>query len=169
MKKFNNIYILERFLLVMHIKINFLMLVRYSILLLLSVGLLFTSCKRPYKKYENMDVIENTYTGKIEITSTGTDPAGDFTGNGDSGTYAFVWENDKKTAQLNYDITTKSGSVQFILLDARGDEVLNHTITVGDDDTFSGVSEPGKRGKWLVKIVLNNFHGDGSFSISPGD
>ncbi len=145
------------------------MLKRYLVFTLTLGLLLIYSCKRPYKKYDNMEVIENTFTGNVMITSTGSDPAGDFTGNGDSGTYAFVWENTKKTAQLNYDITTSSGSVQFILLDARGDEVLNKTITAGGNDTFSGVSEPGKKGKWLVKMILTNFKGDGSFSISPGD
>ncbi len=141
----------------------------FSLIFMVALMTSIMSCKRPYKKYDNMEVIENTYSGQMVITSTGNDPAGDFTGNGDSGTYSFVWENPKETAQLNYDITTTSGSVQIILEDARGDEVLNKTITAGDPDTFSGVSEPGKKGNWLVTIILTDFNGDGSFSISPGD
>ncbi len=131
--------------------------------------LVATGCKRPYKKYDNMEVLENSYSGDMIITSTGTDPAADFTGKGDSGTYSFVWDNPKEKAHLNYDITTNSGSVQFIIRDARGDEVLNKTLTSAGPDTYSGVSDKGKKGKWLITVIMKDFNGDGSFSINPGD
>lgn len=135
-------------------------------ILVLSLG--FTSCKK-YRKYDNMEVLENTYSGNMLITSVGSDPAGDFTGTGDSGIYSFVWDNSSKTAQLNYDITTNSGSVRFVLKDASGDVVLDQTRSAGGNDTYAGVSSEGKRGKWLVEVTLTNFNGDGSFSISPGN
>ncbi|RMG77131.1 MAG: hypothetical protein D6707_11525, partial [Bacteroidetes bacterium] len=109
------------------------------------------------------------YTGTVSIGSTGNDPRGDFTGSFDSGTYSFVWDNPKKRAELNYDITTSSGSVQFIINDAKGNKVLDVTRAAGSDDTFSGVTEEGKKGKWLIKIIFTQFNGDGSFSISPGE
>jgi hypothetical protein len=125
-----------------------------------------TSCKK-YRKYEDGEVVENTFSGNVDVTSTGSDPAGDFTGDGDTGTYSFVWDNSSDKAELNYDITTNSGSVTFVLKDAKGDEVLNQTRTAGGDDTFSGESTEGKAGKWLVEITLTDFNGDGSYSLLP--
>lgn len=128
----------------------------------------FTSCKK-YKKYDNGEVVENTFTGNVNVGSTGADPGGDFTGNGDSGTYSFVWDNSSKKANVNCDITSSSGSVQMIINDAKGNEVLNETLTAGSGvDSFSKVTEEGKSGKWLVTITLTDFNGDGSYSLSPG-
>jgi hypothetical protein len=129
----------------------------------------FSSCKK-YRKYDDGEVVENTFTGNVDVGSTGADPGGDFTGNGDSGTYSFVWENSSKKANVNCDITSNSGSVQMIINDAKGNEVLNKTLTAGSgEDSFSSVTEEGKSGKWLVTIELSNFNGDGSYSISPGN
>ena len=135
--------------------------------MLIAILTTFTSCKKEYAKYDNMEVVENSYTGNVTIVSTGQDPGGDFTGNGDSGEYSFVWDNPNKKAELNFDITTNTGSVQFIINDAKGNEVLNVTRSAGGNDTFSGVSDEGKKGKWLIKIIFTNFNGDGSFSVSP--
>lgn len=125
-----------------------------------------SSCKK-YRKYDDGEVVENTFSGNVDVTSTDSDPAGDFTGEGDTGTYSFVWDNSSNKAELNYDITTNSGSVTFVLKDAKGDEVLNQTRTAGGDDTFSGESSEGKAGKWLVEITLTDFDGDGSYSLLP--
>lgn len=134
----------------------------------LSVALL-VSCGK-YKKYDNNEVVDNSFTGSILPTSTGSDPAGDFTGDGDSGTYSFAWENTSNKASLNFDITSPTGSVQMILNDKKGNEVLNQTLTAGSGpDSFSGVSSEGKAGMWLVTIVLTNFNGDGSYSLHPGN
>lgn len=130
--------------------------------------LIMVSCSK-YREYDNNEVVENTFTGNVEVTSMGSNPAGDFTGDGNSGTYSFVWENTEKTGALNFDITSQSGSVQFILNDKRGDEVLNETLTAGaGEDTFSGLSLEGKKGKWLVTMILTDFDGDGSYSLNPG-
>lgn len=125
-----------------------------------------SSCKK-YRKYDDGEVVENTFSGNVDVTSTGTNPGGDFTGNGDSGTYSFIWDNSSDKAELNYDITTSAGSVTFVLKDAKGDEVLNQTRTAGGEDTFSGRSSEGKAGKWLVEITLTDFNGDGSYSLTP--
>jgi len=137
-------------------------------LMIMSIALL-TSCAK-YKKYDNKELIEDTYTGTIYITSGGEDPAGDFTGSGDAGSYSFAWENPQDRASANFDITTNTGSVQMIIQDKKGKEVLNETINGADNiDSFSGVSEEGKSGTWKVTIILTDFNGDGSYSIHPGN
>jgi len=138
--------------------------------LILLSSITFTSCNKEYADYNNMEVVENSFTGNLVITSTGQDPAGDFTGEEKSGTYSFAWENNKKKAAVNFDITTSgNGTVQMIINDAKGDEVLNQTRPTEDNDTYAGVSEEGKKGTWLVTIKLTNLNGDGSFSIHPAE
>lgn len=141
-----------------------------SLLLKLGVFVLAASslmaCKK-YRKYDNMEVVEDSFTGNVIIESVGSDPGGDFEGSGDSGVFSFVWDNSSDKAELNYDITSNTGSVQFIINDAKGNEVLNKTRNAGGDDTFSGNTDSGKKGKWLVQITLTDFNGDGSFSLSP--
>lgn len=142
---------------------------RTVLTVLLAVGFIIgiSSCKK-YRKYDDGEVVENTFTGNFDVGSTGSNPGGDFTGNGDSGVYSFVWDNSSSKAELNYDITTSGGSVTFVLKDAKGNEVLNETRSAGSgEDSFSGVSEEGKKGKWLVEITLTNFNGDGSYSLTP--
>ncbi|MEN8251287.1 MAG: hypothetical protein ABFS32_20315 [Bacteroidota bacterium] len=141
----------------------------YSIFVVISLMVIGASSCEKYDEYDNLEVIENTYSGNVIIESGGADPGGDFTGNGDSGVYSFVWNNPTSRAELNFDITTPTGSVQFILRDAKGKEVLNKTRSAGGNDTFSGVSEKGDQGMWLVEITLTDFNGDGSFSLSPVD
>jgi hypothetical protein len=145
--------------------------IKFLALSLLLGGLTtLTSCKKVYRKYDNKEVIENTYTGNILPTSVGSDPGGDFTGDGDSGTYSFIWENQQNKATVAFDVSTEpGGSAQIILKDAHGNEVFNKTRPEGANDTFSGVSKEGKKGKWLVTIKLTNFDGDGSYDISPGE
>lgn len=137
---------------------------KVSALVLLILGT--TSCS---KEYDNGEVIENSYTGNVNVTSGGSDPAGDFTGNGDSGTYSFAWQCNQNKASLNFDITTPTGSCQFILEDADGTEVLNKTRSAGGNDSYSGVSSAGTPGIWTVKMILTDFNGDGSYSLHPGD
>jgi len=136
-------------------------------IVIVSVTLL-SSCKE-YRMYDDKEIIENSFTGTINGTTLGEDPYGDFTGGGDSGTYSFIWINPQQKASANFDITTNTGSVQMILNDAKGKEVLNVTRSAGSNDTFSGVSEEGKEGKWLVTLVFTDFNGDGSYSIHPGN
>ena len=133
----------------------------------IAAGFMMTGCQK-YGKYDNMEVVENSYAGSVMITSTGSDPAGDFTGENESGIYSFVWDNSSEKAQLNFDVTTSSGSVQFKVYDSKGEEVLSETRSAGaGEDTFSGVSAAGKKGNWLIEIIITDFNGDGSFSISP--
>jgi hypothetical protein len=121
------------------------------------------------KEYEDREIIEDTYSGNIFVTSVGQDPAGDFTGTGDSGTYTFAWVNPQSRASANFDITTPTGSVQMIVKDDEGTVVLDKTRSAGGNDTFSGVSESGVSGIWQVTLILTDFKGDGSYSLHPGD
>lgn len=139
-----------------------------SYLVLLVAMIVMVGCGK-YRKYENMEVVESSFSGPVTITSTGTTPAGDFEGNGDSGTYSFAYDNPKQKAQVNFDITSPAGTVQMIIKDARGNEVLNETRSGGGNDTFAGTTSEGKKGVWLVELILNNVNGDGSFSINPVD
>ena len=50
------------------------------------------------KKIKDGKVVENSYTGNINVTSGGVYPGGDFTGAGDNGTYSFGWENSYNRA-----------------------------------------------------------------------
>lgn len=122
-----------------------------------------------HDNYQNLEVVENTYTGRVEVTSRESDPGGDFYGDGDSGTWSFAWVNSLPTADVNFDITTPTGSVQMIINDCDGAEVLNKTRSAGGNDTFSGVTKRGTAGTWLVTLILTDFDGDGSYSLSPGD
>lgn len=145
--------------------------VKFLTLAVLISGLsVLSSCQKEYAKYDNMEVVENNYTGTIYINSGGEDPSGDFEGDGNSGEYSFAWENPKTKAQVNFDVTTSGdGNVQMIINDAKGNEVLNVVRPEDGNDTFSGVSEEGKSGTWLVTLKLTDFNGDGSFSVNPGD
>ena len=128
----------------------------------------FSGCDKD-EEYDNMEIITNNYTGDVVFTDVGVTPDGDFTGNGDSGTFSFAWINNRNKTELDFDITTPNGgTVQFIITDANGDEVLNKTKTAGvGDDSFSGVSSKGVAGTWIVTIILTDFNGDGSFSLTP--
>ncbi|MBD3637024.1 MAG: hypothetical protein HUJ25_06725 [Crocinitomicaceae bacterium] len=138
---------------------------RNKIYALLAVAGLFamTSCN----KVKDGEVITDTYSGNVNVTSTGTNPGGDFTGNGDNGVYAFGWENNMSKAEVNFDITTPTGSLNFKLEDADDNEVLNKTRSAGGDDTFSGVSSAGTPGVWIVTLTFTEFNGDGSYSLTP--
>ena len=136
-----------------------------KILALAGVAALLFSCN----KVEDGKVITDTYSGNVTVTSTGTDPGGDFTGSGDNGTYAFGWQNDFSKAEVNFDITTPTGSLNFVLEDADKNEVLNKTRSAGGNDSFSGESSAGTPGVWTVTLNFTDFNGDGSYSLSPVD
>lgn len=125
----------------------------------------FASCK----KLKDGKVVEDSYTGNVNVTSTGSNPGGDFTGSGDEGTYAFGWENSKSKAEANFDITTPTGSVTLIIEDADGTEVLNKTRSASGEDSYSGTTAAGTPGVWKVSFVFSEFNGDGSYSLTPVD
>lgn len=143
---------------------------RTGVALLFGAALLFgtVSCKK-YNKYDDKEVLENTYDGTIELEGN-KEARGDFEGSGDSGTFSFVWENTSNKATVDFDVsTTQGGSCQIILNDAKGNEVFNKTRPQDGNDSFSGISEEGKKGNWLVTINLTDFNGDGTYDITSKD
>lgn len=143
-------------------KANQLLAVNVLFMCLLTLVLL-GSCKKL-----EPGVIENNYSGAVLVTSSGSNPAGDFTGDGDSGSYSFAFDNPKTKVQVNFDITTPTGSVRIVIEDKKGKTVLDQTLSGGSGtDTFSGLSSEGKKGVWKVTLTLTNFDGDGSYSINP--
>ncbi len=94
-----------------------------------------------------------------------------FTGNGGSATRMFSWNNNLSTADYNADITaTAEGSFQMIVEDSQGMIVLDRSIQgASEPDSIDGVTSSGSPGIWIVTIIVTDFTGDGSFSLSEGD
>ena len=139
-------------------------LVKTFTLLTLLLGLTITTSCKKYKKYDNKEVVENSYTGTIELKGDDDEPSGDFSGSNDSGEFSFVWENNKEVASIEYSASFSSGSVNLIINDAKGKEVFNTTIN--DNNTSSeGKTSKGEEGKWLVTFVFTDFDGSGSYKI----
>ena len=133
-----------------------------SLAIIFIIGI--SSCNN--KSHVNLEVLENSYSGSITISSALGNLDGDFTGNDDSGTYYFVWCNPSAGAVLNLDVTAGSGSVQFLQKDARGTMVFTETIVAGGGEVFTKITENGKKGKWLVKIIFSNFDGNDDYAPS---
>ena len=94
-----------------------------------------------------------------------------FTGNGGSATRIFSWNNNLSTADYNADVTLGAeGSFQMVVRDAEEAVVLDRTIQGGTEpDSIDGVTSAGTSGIWTVTIIVTNFNGDGSFSLSEGN
>ena len=137
-----------------------------ALAIIATTTVLFASCS---DEYEDREVITDTYSGNVDVTSGGVDPAGDFIGDGDSGIFSFAWVNPEGTASANFDITSETGSLQMTVKDDAGTVVIDHTLTAGGADTYSGVSAPGEAGIWIVELKLTDFSGDGSYSLHPGN
>ncbi len=99
------------------------------------------------------------------------DIGGDFTGNGGSGERVISWQNDFRRADYNADITANApGIFQMIVRDANGSVVLDQRIIGGTEpDSIDGLTDDGEPGTWTVTIILTDFNGDGSYSLSEED
>ena len=130
------------------------------ILSICSIQFLSTSCSS-----------DDGFFANVTLSQGNTpDVDGDFTGNGGSTTKSYTWQNSRPTAEYNADITaTTNGVFQMIIKDAQGVIVLDRSLNGNvEPNSFSGVTTSGTSGQWTVTIVLTNFNGDGSFSISQG-
>lgn len=145
-------------------------------LLTLTLGVL-SSCSSEDDSFVrltvNGDLIQTSPDGFVvgDRSDYNGDIDASFTGNGGSASRVFTWNNNLSRADYNADITaTSEGSFQMIVEDAEGVEVLNRTIQGGTEpDSIDGVTQSGTSGIWTVTIVVTNFNGDGSFSMSEGD
>jgi hypothetical protein len=95
-------------------------------------------------------------------------PSGEFRGNNSSGIYSFEWENIRKFANADLDITASKGSANLIINDSKGVEVFNTKLTSKGINEFSGITNEGAPGKWLIKLSFEDFNGEGSFSVERG-
>ncbi len=115
---------------------------------------------------------DQALTASVNNTSFSTGNFnGDVTGNGGSTTESFTWNNAEATADYNMDITSSAtGSLRFQMKDVNGVTVLDRTLVGGTvPDSYSGVTNAGIPGNWMVTITLTNFDGNGSFSATSGD
>ncbi|MCH7974821.1 MAG: hypothetical protein IH949_13240, partial [Bacteroidetes bacterium] len=95
----------------------------HGLLICIGFVVLSGSCKKL-----EPGVVENTYSGSVGVTSSGQDPAGDFEGSGDSGTYSFAFDNPKTKVDARFDITTPTGSVRMVIEDKKGKIFLNTNV-----------------------------------------
>jgi hypothetical protein len=139
---------------------------RTGFLFLTPLILILMGCGK-YESYENMEVVEDSFSGAVMITSANYNPSGDYMGNGDSGKYSFAYDIPEDRALVSFDISASSGSVQLIMRGRKGEEVFNESLSTDGFDAFSGISGFGKEGVWLVEIIFEDFDGEGSFSFTP--
>lgn len=148
---------------------------RYA--LLIPAVVLFIACSKDDDTFAEVSVngTQLTTTPSDFVVGDRSDFNGDidasFTGNGGSTTRMFSWSNTLATADYNADVTlTAEGSFQMIVEDSEGMVVLDRTLLGGTEpDSIDGVTSSGIPGIWKVTIVVTNFDGDGSFSLSEGD
>ena len=149
-----------------------------KVLVLLPFLMLFIACSNDDDdSFARVNVNGTTLTTSPSDFTVGdrSDFNGDvdasFTGNGGTANRMFSWNNNLTTADYNADITaTSEGSFQIIVTDSEEMVVLDRTIQGGaEPDSIDGVTESGASGIWTVTIIVTDFNGDGSFSLSEGD
>lgn len=148
-----------------------------KLIIMVPAMLLFIACNKDDDTFARVTVNGNALTTSPSdfVVGDRSDFNGDidasFTGNGGSATRVFSWNNNLSTADYNADITaTSEGSFQMIVEDAEGVIVLDRSIQGGTEpDSFGGVTSQGASGIWTVTIIVANFSGDGSFSLSEGN
>jgi hypothetical protein len=142
-----------------------------ALLLIVGFVLSLTACNK-YRKYDNGAVVEDTFSGDIDVTTIGDDPTGIFEGQADNGVYSFAWENFASYAELYFDLTPTDdsvGLVEFIIRDARGNTVIQEELNaeLPGDSLFFGQTELGEPGKWLIEMNFTDFSGEGSYYVLP--
>lgn len=137
--------------------------------LFIPVLVLFMACSNDDDSFARV-----TVNGEVlieDVSDFNGDIDASFTGNGGSGTFSFIWNNNLSTADYNADITaTSEGSFQMIVEDSEEMVVLDRSIQgASEPDSIDGVTSSGTPGIWIVTIIVTDFTGDGSFSLSEGD
>lgn len=122
------------------------------------------SCGK-YKEFDHLEVLDQSFTGAVSINESAGNVSGVYSGDKDHGTYTFIWENPSRWVEFEVDNTMATGgSVQFILKDSRGREIMNKTLTPG----YSyAITQMGKKGKWKLSLVFSDFEGIGTFDLKP--
>ena len=133
-----------------------------KLILILSLFLVVTACEDD----------DNSLNANITVNEGPIgDIGGDFTGNGGDAERTIEWTNSLSTAEYNADITAGQDAVfQMIVRDSEQVIVLDRSLFgATEPDSFSGVTQSGTPGTWTVTIILTDFDGDGSYSLSEGD
>lgn len=123
----------------------------------------FTACERPYKDLTGLEVVDNSFTGNLELTSEWQ-----FSGNNDSGIYSFAWENRNRYSEVLLNSSLDAGEVRVIVNDAKGEVVLNEVLS--SDMSINELvqsSDRGKDGMWLITLVFTEYSGAGYLWIDP--
>lgn len=146
-------------------------------ILLIPILVLFIACSNDDDTFARVSVNGTQLTTRPSdfVVGDRSDFNGDidasFTGNGGTTTRMFSWNNNLSTADYNADVTlTSAGTFQMIVEDSEGLVVLDRTLQGGSEpDSMDGVTQAGASGIWTVTILVTNFDGDGSFSLSEGN
>ncbi len=147
-----------------------------AIVVIASVVALSTGCRKQGctdSNANNFDGDAKKDDGSCVYPTITVNPAGDdgdVVGAGGSASTTVTWNNSLTTAELNMDITpTSVGSLQIVVTDANGVEVLNETLSSDDvEDSKTVCSATGTAGAWTVTITLTSFTGNGSYTLSQG-
>ena len=142
---------------------------KLKIFLLLPLAFMAMSCSNDDDTYARVTV--NGTLLVEDVSDFNGDIDASFTGNGGTANRSFIWNNNLSTADYNADITaTAAGSFQMIVEDSQGVVVLDRSLQGNSEpDSFSGVTASGTSGIWTVTIIVTDFSGDGSFSLSEGN
>ena len=149
----------------------------FRLAMFLQALVLFVACSNDDDSFARLTVNGSLWTTASSDFTVGdrSDFDGDvdasFTGNGGTATRMFSWNNNLNTADYNADITaTSAGSFRMIVEDSQGEVVLDRVIQGGSEpDSIDGVTSSGSAGIWVVSIIVTDFNGDGSFSLSEGN
>jgi len=90
----------------------------------------FQSCKE-YREFENLEVLEDTYDGPFLIADSNADLDMDFSSEGTSGNYCFIWTNPTRGAVCTVNMQG-SGILNIEIDDARGNVVSNQILDLSE-------------------------------------
>ena len=133
--------------------------------ILIVIIISLASCRK-YQEYNNLDVIEETFAGSFDVSSSSGTLNGSFDGAGNSGSYCFIWENNGREAIVVLESSGSTGSINVVIEDARANEVFNEVHSAGSETGLAEASDKGRKGNWFVKIFFTDFEGAGTFSIN---
>jgi len=146
---------------------------KYTHILLLVILFVISACQKeesPINKSlgQGGDIIEDSYTGTINVTPVGEDLSAVFFGGGDSGVYSMAWHNLDANVVIDVYVNMSGGSVRLVLEDAYGNKVYDEAITgdvSGTITSINGLSNTGELGEWKVSAIFNQFEGSGGYEI----
>ena len=86
--------------------------------------------------------------------------------------HMFAFDNPQVAAALSMEITASTGVASVTVFDSNAVEVGTFSLSPDGSDSLDTVTIAGAPGMWSVEILLEDFSGNGSVSLSatdPGD